>query len=247
MIVVDILGAALTLLSLGFLALAGYLIALRLLGRRADGDPLTLAIATLLATTGAGVAIPLLLGALGLLRLPSALLLALLVVVVLLRWPTRLSPEELRAPCALLLRGTWEKLREHPALAVVALTAVGSEALRGLLRPPLSRDSLMYHLWLAATWLQTGNLKPVLAYLPLNYFGFVPANGSLWLWWWMAPSHSELYVNWAFLPQWVLLGLATGGIARQLGARRHWPLALFAVLLLPTVVRFAATEYVDIL
>ncbi len=63
----------------------------------------------------------------------------------------------------------------------------------------------------------------------------------------MAPSHSELYVNLAFLPQWALLGLAAGGVARRLGARRHWPLAAFAVLSLPAVLRFAATPYVDIL
>ena len=44
----------------------------------------------------------------------------------------------------------------------------------------------------------------------------------------------------------MLLGLAAGGIARQLGARRHWPLAGFLVLVTPTVVRFAATQYVDI-
>jgi hypothetical protein len=62
----------------------------------------------------------------------------------------------------------------------------------------------------------------------------------------MAPSHSELYANLAALPHWALLALATGGIARALGARRHWPLASLVVAVTPTVVRFAATQYVDI-
>src|SRR5262249_38719065 len=73
-----------------------------------------------------------------------------------------------------------------------------------------------------------------------------PANGSLWLWWWMAPSHSELYANLAFLAHWLLLALATGALARRLGARRLWPYAAFLVALTPVVVRFAATQYVDV-
>ncbi len=140
----------------------------------------------------------------------------------------------------------WARLREHPALALITAHAVGSEALRGLLRPPLSFDSLMYHLLLTATWLQERNLKVFSSTYPISDYAYVPANGSLWLWWWMAPSHSELYANLSALPQWLLLGLAAGGIARQLGARRHWPLASFLVLLTPTVARFVATQYVDI-
>jgi hypothetical protein len=80
----------------------------------------------------------------------------------------------------------------------------------------------------------------------MSYYGYVPANGSVWLWWWMAPSHSELYANLAFLPQWALLALATGAVARRLGARRSWPLASYLVGMTPTVVRFAATQYVDV-
>ena len=77
---------------------------------------------------------------------------------------------------------------------------MGSEALRGLLRPPLSWDSLMYHLLLTGTWLRDRNLFPVFGNIPINYYGYVPANGSVWFWWWMAPSHSELWVNLAAAP-----------------------------------------------
>ena len=51
----------------------------------------------------------------------------------------------------------------------------------------------------------------------------------------------------AFFPQTALLALAVGGVARELGARRSWPLAAYLTLLLPTVIRWAATQYVDIL
>jgi hypothetical protein len=247
MFLIDLLGALLTLVAIGFLALGGYLAALRLLGDEAVRDPLALAIATLLMATAEAVGIGLLLGSLGLLRIDLALALqAALALVLLMRFRRTPPPGGLGAPARAIFERTWEHLRAHPALSIVTLHGVGSEALRGLIRPPLSWDSLMYHLLLAGTWLRDHNLNPVFGNIPNNYYGYVPANGSLWFWWWMAPSHSEFWVNLATLPHWILVGLATGGIARRLGAGRHWPLASFLMLMTPTVVRFAAAEYVDI-
>ncbi|HEV7515652.1 MAG TPA: hypothetical protein VGR07_05065 [Thermoanaerobaculia bacterium] len=244
----DLLGAVLTLLSLGALAFGGYLLALLLLGERAAEDTLELAVAALLCATGEGVGIGLALGALGELRielaLPLSLALAAGLLAVLLAGVRRRTP--VGPPARLLLRRAWARLGEHPALALLTLHAVGAEALRGLLRPPLSWDSLMYHLTLTANWVQRHDLAPVFGAYPMNYYGYVPAAGSVWLWWWMAPAHGELYANLAFLPQWALLALAAGAVARRLGARRSWPLACFLVGMTPTVVRFAATQYVDI-
>jgi hypothetical protein len=242
----DLLGAVLTLLTLALLGAGGYLAAVRLLGRRAVEDPLELAMAWLLAATAEGVGIALLLGGLGVLRLEAGLAAQALLTLALVRWPRRLPAEELAAPLQVLRERTWARMREMPALCLVVLHGVGYEVLRGLLRPPLSWDSLMYHLLLTATWLQDHNLKPVFGTYPVSYYGYAPANGSVWAWWWMAPSHSELYVNLAFLPQWLLLGLATGALARRLGARRHWPVAALLVVAAPVVSRFAATQYVDI-
>ncbi len=247
MILLAVLGLALTLCTLALLATGGFLLAHRLLAGEAASDPLALAIASLLAATAQAVGIALLLGALGVLSFPLALLAQTLVVALLARTGRGSAAQAAAAEAARhLARRTWERLRQHPALSLIAAHAVGSEALRGLFRPPLAWDSLMYHLLLTATWLQHRNLRPVFGPYPINVYGFVPANGSLWFWWWMAPSHSEIYVNLASLAQWALLGLAAGGVARQLGARRGWPLAGFLVLLTPTVVRFAATQYVDI-
>lgn len=243
----DLLGVLLTLAAVGLLVSGGYLAALRLLREEAARDPLALAIASLLLATAEAVGIGLLLGGLlgglGVLRIGYALALQATLVLVLL-YASRQTG--VSGPARTILRRSWEVLREHPALSLVTLHAVGSEILRGLLRPPLAWDSLMYHLLLTGTWLRDGNLAPVFGNIPVNYYGYVPANGSVWFWWWMAPSHSEFWVNLAALPHWLLLGLAVGGVARELGARRHWPLATFLVLLTPTVIRFAATQYVDI-
>jgi hypothetical protein len=246
----DMLGLALTLLGLALLAAGGYLAARRLLGEEAERDPLLLAIASLLATIAEAVGIGLLLGICGLLRLEWALAAQTLLIAVLGRTGRaagRGGEAELWRPARQVARRAWEQLRCHPALSLLTLHAVGSEALRGLLRPPLAWDSLMYHLMLTASWVQEHNLAPVFGPYPVNDFGYVPDNGSIWLWWWMAPSHSELYVNLASVAHWVLLGLVVGAAARQLGARRHWPLASYLVLLTPTVVRFVATQYVDVL
>ncbi len=244
---IDVAGAALTLIALGFLGLGGYLLALRLLRNEAVADPLALAIATLSCATAQAVAIGLLLGACGVLRLELALGSQALLTVLLLRSVRgRVPGGSLGAPLALAGRRLWARLREHPALAILAAHAAGSELLRGLLRPPLAWDGLMTHLLLAGSWLQQRDLQPVFGFAPTNFFGFDPGNGALWFWWWMAPSHSELYVNLASFPHWALLGLAAGALARELGATRHWTLAAFLTLLTPTVVRFVAADYVDL-
>ena len=248
MFLIDVLGAALTLIAIGFLALGGYLGALRLLREEAVRDPLALAIASLLLATAEAVGIGLLLGGLGLLRIDLALTLqAALALALLVSFRKSPLPGGIGAPAQVIFQRSWAILRGHPALSLLTLHAVGSEALRGLIRPPLSWDSLMYHLLLAGTWLRDHNLNPVFGNIPVNYYGYVPANGSVWFWWWMAPSHSEFWVNLASLPHWALVGLATGGIARRLGAGRYWPYSSFLMLLSPTVVRFAAAEYVDLL
>ncbi|HEX5718972.1 MAG TPA: glycosyltransferase family 39 protein, partial [Thermoanaerobaculia bacterium] len=248
MFLVDLLGAGLTLLTLLFLFLSGYLLARMLLGRRAQEDPLAFAIAALLLTTAEGVLLGLLLGAAGRLRIDLALALLIAVTLIpLLRARRTGDPGDiLGEPARLLVRRAWERVREHPILYMIAAHSVFAEGLRGLFRPPLSWDSLMYHLLITATWLQEQRIAPIFGMHPTYFYGYQPSNGSVWLWWWMAPSHSELYANLAFFPQTALLALAAGGVARELGARRHWPLAALFTLLVPVVIRFAATQYVDI-
>ena len=244
MFLTDLLGAGLTLLTLLFLALNGYLLARTFLGRRAGEDPLALAVAALLLATAEAVFLGLVLGTFGLLRVDTGLALLILVALIpLIR--ARKTGEDLWAPARTLGRSTWARLREHPVVSLIAAHAVFAEGLRGLVRPPLSWDAIMYHLLITATWIQDQAITPVFGMHPTYFYGLQPSNGSVWLWWWMAPSHSELYANLAFFPLTLLLALAAGGIARELGARRHWPLAAFFTLLMPVVIRFTATQYVD--
>lgn len=247
MFLTDLLGAGLTLLTLLFLFLNGYLLARTFLGRRAGEDPLALAVATLLLATAEAVLLGLVLGAVGLLRVDVGLALLIgIALIPLLRARRRgQTGEDLWAPARILGNRTWARLREHPVLSLIAAHAVFAEGLRGLVRPPLAWDALMYHLLITATWIQDQAITPVFGMHPTYFYGFQPSNGSVWLWWWMAPSHSELYANLAFFPQTALLALAAGGIARELGARRHWPLAAVFTLLMPVVIRFTATQYVD--
>lgn len=246
-----LVGLALTLLSLTLLGLGGYLAAWLVLGEEGRRDPLLLGVTTLLLALVEAVTVALALGALGLLRLELALGVQTVGIALLSRWARRRGAGPgggtLGGDFRRLVRRTGARLRQYPALALIAAHGVGSEVLRGLLRPPLSWDSLMYHLYLAATWLQQGGFDLVPARQPTVAYLFMPAEGSLWLWWWMAPSHSELYVNLASLPPWVLLGLATGAFARELGAQKHWPVAAFLAVLTPAVLRFVATQYVDVL
>lgn len=245
MFVSDLLGALLTLITLVFLLLSGYLLAQRLLRERAETDPLALAVATLLATTAEAELLALVLGLLGLLKIVLALPVLAAVTLLLLRQANRTGVDPW-APARRLGVRLGERVREHPAVTIIAVHAGASEALRGLLRPPLSWDSIMYHLFITATWLQNEHIAPVFGSRPMAYYGYQPSGGSVWMWWWMAPSHSELYVNLAFFPQAVLLALAVGGVARQLGARRYWPLAAFLTFLAPVVIHFAPTQYADI-
>lgn len=254
MALVVALGAFVTLLTLGLLGLGGYLAALLTVPRSAgetEPEPLLLAIASLLLALAQGVFLALVLGAAGFLHLGLALALQTALVWVLhRRVRERLALEGsagIFAPAGEVFRALWRTVRGYPALSLIAVHAAGAELVRGLLRPPLSWDGLMYHLYLTASWLQQGDLGLVGARGPTTAYLFSPANGSLWTWWWMAPSHSELWVNLAHLPSWLLLGLATGAFARELGARRHWPVAAFLAVLTPTVLRFLATQYVDVM
>ena len=245
MLVLDLLGAVLTLITLLFLFLGGYLLARLLLRERAATDLLALAVATLLAATAEAGVIGLLLGLLGELRIALGLVFVAVVAVLLLR-QAKAAGGDPWAPARLLGHRIRERVREHPVATLIAAHAAAAEGLRGLIRPPLSWDSIMYHLFITATWLQNGRIAPVFGARPMNFYGYQPAGASVWMWWWMAPSHSELYINLTFFPQAVLLALAVGGVARELGARRHWPLAAFLSFLAPVVIRFAATQYVDI-
>src|SRR3954466_13382258 len=112
MFLIDVLGAALTLIAIAFLALGGYLGALRLLRGEAARDPLALAVATLLLATAEAVWIGLLLGGLGLLRIALALALQAALCLVLLAGLRKSPPAGgIGAPAQAVLQRSWAALR----------------------------------------------------------------------------------------------------------------------------------------
>src|SRR4051794_41556354 len=115
----DLVGAALTLVTLGFLLLGGYLAALRLLGDSAARDPLAVAIASLLLATAEAVGIGLLLGGLGVLRFDFALALqaglTLLLLLGFRKAPDASGAGGVGGPARAIAGRAWAVLRPHPA------------------------------------------------------------------------------------------------------------------------------------
>src|SRR3954451_9743741 len=118
MFVLDILGAVLTLITLFFLFLSGYLLARLLLRERAEADPLALAVAALLAATAEAGVIGLAIGLLGGLKIALGLLLLAAVTLLLLR-QAKAGGDPWR-PLRLFGQRVHDRVREHPVLTLIA-------------------------------------------------------------------------------------------------------------------------------
>jgi hypothetical protein len=118
-------------------------------------------------------------------------------------------------------------------------------AVPALTRPPLSWDSLYYHLPVAAEWLQSGSLGP-LYHSTAPHHGYFPATGDLFTLWALLPFGNDLCVGLVGFPFLALGGVAVYRIAILCGAEPH--LARYAAplyLLTPAVARYAGTQYVE--
>jgi len=90
---------------------------------------------------------------------------------------------------------------------------------RALLMPPLSWDSLTYHLTFAATWIKQGTLCLFIAPDQIINCGHFPKNGEIFASWLLLPFHNDLLVNVMCFPITFLGGLACYAIARELGLK----------------------------
>ncbi len=213
------------------------------LGTRSD--PLGFVVRALVWSTAWPTGVGLILGFVGWLHISVASL-VLVAIIALQQGPLARQRVDLREHMAAVAAAIRPLSTKHPVVGGLALTALASEVVTGLSRPPLSWDALAYHLLLPATWLQRLQISVPFGRYPTSFYGLFPGNGEVWLWWWMSPSHSELFVNLASVPHWLLLVAATGLLARHLGAQSHWPLAAAVVGTLPFVVKAAATPYIDL-
>ncbi len=117
---------------------------------------------------------------------------------------------------------------------------------RALLMPPLSWDSLTYHLTFAAYWVQKGSLLKFIAPDQIIENACLPINGELFAAWLMLPFHSDLLVNIMNFPLTLLGGIACYAISRELGlARKEAAFAPALLCFAPVIYAQITTAYVD--
>jgi hypothetical protein len=108
----------------------------------------------------------------------------------------------------------------------------------GLSHSPLTAyDSLSYHLFFPARWLQEHRLSIIATPFSDEAQSYAPANGELFFLWLMAPLHSDQLARIGQVPFYVLIGIALYALARRTGARPGTALypALFAMVSRPVV------------
>ena len=90
----------------------------------------------------------------------------------------------------------------------------------GILESPLTLyDSLSYHLFFPARWIQEHRLSIVPTPFGDPAQAYQPANGELFFLWLMLPFHGDLVARIGQLPFLLLTGAALYAIARRIGAR----------------------------
>lgn len=132
-------------------------------------------------------------------------------------------------------------------LLLLVLGAIAGQAARGVLLPPLSWDSLTYHLTIAARWVQDGAYSAMPFPDALWDYGHYPNHGELMTGWLLLPFHGDLLVNLVSFPFLLLAGGATYALARELGARGGDGLLMAAVVMCsPPLFAYVTSQYVDL-
>ena len=125
------------------------------------------------------------------------------------------------------------------ALIVICGLVVLLSLVKALLMPPLSWDSLTYHLTSAALWIKKGTLCTLQAPYQMQNVYF-PINGELFAAWLILPFHTDLLVNTMNFPITLLGGVACYAIARELGLKRG------EASFVPALICFASMIYAQI-
>jgi hypothetical protein len=118
--------------------------------------------------------------------------------------------------------------------AAVVVIVVGY----GFIHSPLTAyDSLSYHLFFPARWLQEHRLFIIATPFSDEAQAYAPTNGELYFAWLMLPAHGDLLARVGQVPFFLLIGVAVYALARHAGARpAHaiWP-AVFCFVSRPMV------------
>ena len=117
----------------------------------------------------------------------------------------------------------------------------------GMTHPPQAYDSLNYHLYFPARWIQDGRLSIIPTPFGDEAPAYAPVNGELFFLWLMIPLHGDLAARIGQVPFYLLAGLALYGLARRLGAKPEHAIYTPAFFLLAKpVVDQAAGANVDL-
>ena len=89
----------------------------------------------------------------------------------------------------------------------------------GLTHLPGRYDSLNYHLYFPARWLQDHQLSIIPTPFGDEAPAYAPSNGELWFLWLMLPFHGDLVARIGQVPFYLLIGIAQYLLARRMGAK----------------------------
>lgn len=118
---------------------------------------------------------------------------------------------------------------------------------RGLRCPPLSHDSLTYHAFLPARWIQLGGIEAFAAPGAMEGYRAFPMNFELLIALAVMPFRNDLLINLVNLPMLLLAAVVVYDLAREIGATARaalWAPAIFC--LAPPVWGLATTQYNDV-
>jgi len=142
----------------------------------------------------------------------------------------------------------WNVLRERPWrwLAYLAAALAAFRFVRALALPPLATDSLTYHLFRAAQWVQAGGIVHEAAPDAWGYYDCYPTVGDgLWALAMLGP-HSATWLGLAEGLVFCTLLLGGYATARALGIdRARSTVASLAIGFVPSVFVFSSSGYVD--
>ncbi|MBF0543447.1 MAG: hypothetical protein HQM08_03385 [Candidatus Riflebacteria bacterium] len=137
---------------------------------------------------------------------------------------------------------------ENHLLWIAGIFILILAAFRAALVPPISWDSMLYHLVVAGKWVQDGALTYLSA--PGDFSDnhiFYPFNVEIIFAWFMSPFHGDLMVNFANFPAFFIAFSAFYQTGKLLGVRpKNSAIAGFLLVFNPSIFSFINTSYVDI-
>jgi len=134
----------------------------------------------------------------------------------------------------------------HPVLVLVPPILVFVLCV-GLVHPPVAYDSLTYHLFFPARWLQAHAISIIPTHFGDQAPAYAPADGELFFLWLMLPFHGDVLARAGEFPFYLFGGLTLYAIARRLGsAPSHALYAAGLFLLARPVIEQAIGADVDL-